>query len=73
MIKCTHSLKNKLQVHKEKGEKTMEITIIRKMDATGRIVIPKDIRATLSLRDGELVRISVEKGTIVIKKVTVEE
>ena len=51
----------------------MEITIIRKMDATGRIVIPKDIRATLSLRDGELVRISVEKGTIVIKKVTVEE
>ena len=51
----------------------MEIAIIRKVDATGRIVIPKDIRATLSLAEGDLVRISVENGTIVIKKVAVEE
>ena len=73
MIKCTHSLKNKLKVHKERGQKTMEIAIIRKLDATGRIVIPKDIRATLSLGEDELVRISVENGTVVIKKATEEE
>lgn len=51
----------------------MEIAIIRKLDATGRIVIPKDIRATLSLGEDELVRISVENGTVVIKKATEEE
>lgn len=51
----------------------MEINIIRKMDEAGRIVIPKDIRATLSLAEGDLVRISVENGRIVLKKVTVEE
>ena len=50
----------------------MEIEIIRKIDALGRIVIPKDIRTTLKLAAGDATVISVEKGCIILKKVQVQ-
>ena len=46
----------------------MEIKIIRKIDALGRIVIPKDVRTTLKLVAGDATVISVENGCIVLKK-----
>ena len=47
----------------------MEIQILRKIDALGRVVIPKDIRRTLRLQCGDDIRITVENGTILIRKV----
>lgn len=51
----------------------MEIEIIRKIDALGRIVIPKDIRTTLKLAAGDATVISVEKGCIILKKAQVQD
>ena len=51
----------------------MDIKIIRKIDNLGRIVIPKDIRATLELYPNDVIEITVEKDTVVVRKVTVEE
>ena len=38
----------------EKGEKVMKATgIVRRVDDLGRIVIPKEIRRTLRIREGD--------------------
>jgi AbrB family transcriptional regulator (stage V sporulation protein T) len=43
--------------------------IIRKIDDLGRIVIPKEIRKTLKIREGDTLEIYVEKnGEIVLKR-----
>ena len=42
-------------------EKNMEIRIIRKIDQLGRMVIPKDVRATLGMALGDMIEITVEK------------
>lgn len=46
----------------------MNIKIIRKVDKLGRIVIPKDVRSTLSIKDGDDIEITLENNSIVIRK-----
>lgn len=42
--------------------------ITRRIDELGRIVIPKEIRNTLGIRDGELLEIYINNDEIIIKK-----
>jgi len=42
--------------------------ITRRIDELGRIVIPKEMRINLGIRDGEPLEIYIENNTIVIKK-----
>ena len=44
------------------------IGVVRRVDDLGRIVIPKEIRKTLRIRDGEALEIFVEKDMIALKK-----
>lgn len=45
--------------------------IVRRIDDLGRIVIPKEIRKKLRIRDGENLEILVEQGNILLKKYSV--
>ena len=45
-----------------------EIGIVRKLDELGRIVIPKDLRKKLNLREGDLLEMNFENGKIVLEK-----
>ncbi len=47
----------------------MNIKFIRKLDRLGRIVIPKDVRATMGLRDGDVIVLTVENGALTVRKV----
>lgn len=42
--------------------------VVRRIDDLGRIVIPKEIRRTLRIRDGESLEIYVDKEMIALKK-----
>lgn len=42
--------------------------VVRRVDDLGRIVIPKEIRRTLRIRDGESLEIFVDNETIALKK-----
>ena len=42
--------------------------VIRKIDELGRIVIPKEIRKSLNIKDGEDIQIYVEEDNIILKK-----
>ncbi len=42
--------------------------LIRKIDKLGRIVIPKEIRKNLNIKDGEELEIYVENDNIILKK-----
>ena len=42
--------------------------VVRRIDDLGRIVIPKEIRRTLRIRDGESLEIFVDSETISLKK-----
>lgn len=42
--------------------------VIRRIDELGRIVLPKEIRRNLGIRDGESLEIFVEEDKIVLKK-----
>ena len=42
--------------------------IVRKIDELGRIVLPKELRITLSLNDRESVEIYVDQDAIILKK-----
>ena len=46
--------KGSLWVRRRKGERYMKATgIVRRVDDLGRIVIPKEIRRTLKIREGD--------------------
>lgn len=47
--------------------------IIRRIDELGRIVIPKEIRRSLGIRDGELLEINVNDNYIYLKKYQIIE
>lgn len=52
-----------------KGISNMKATgIIRRIDELGRIVIPKEIRRTLRLHEGDPMELYVEKDSVVFKK-----
>ena len=42
--------------------------VIRRIDELGRIVIPKEIRRNLKIRDGENLEIYIEEDSIILKK-----
>ena len=42
--------------------------VVRRIDDLGRIVIPKEIRKTLRIKDGESVEIFLDSDNIVLKK-----
>lgn len=42
--------------------------VVRRIDDLGRIVIPKEIRRTLRIRDGEPLEIYIDKESITLKK-----
>lgn len=42
--------------------------VVRRIDDLGRIVIPKELRKTLKIRDGESLEIFIEKDTILLRK-----
>lgn len=42
--------------------------VVRKIDELGRIVVPKEIRRTLNINDGEEVEIFVDNESIILKK-----
>ena len=46
----------------------MNTVIVRKIDELGRIVIPKEIRKNLNIRNGEDVQIFIQDNSIVLKK-----
>ena len=46
----------------------MEIKIMRKIDKTGRVIIPKDVRKTLDLKSNDDIEITVENNSIILKK-----
>lgn len=46
----------------------MKIGIIRRIDNLGRIVIPKEIRDTLRIKNGDSVEINIEGETVTLKK-----
>ena len=47
--------------------------VVRKIDELGRIVIPKEIRRTLGIRDGENLEIYIEEDKIILQKQMVIE
>lgn len=42
--------------------------IVRRTDDLGRVVIPKEIRRTMNIREGEPLEIFLEDGGVVFKK-----
>ena len=52
-----------------KGDLYMKATgIVRRIDDLGRVVIPKEIRRTMRIREGDPLRIYIELCTAVIRK-----
>ena len=45
--------------------------VVRRIDDLGRIVIPKEIRRNLRIRDGESLEIFVDGSNIVLKKFSI--
>lgn len=45
----------------------------KKIDDLGRIVIPKDIRKMLFIRDGEMLNVSVSEKGVLISKIETRE
>jgi transcriptional pleiotropic regulator of transition state genes len=42
--------------------------IVRKIDALGRVVLPKELRRTLNIADGDPVEVFVDGDQIILKK-----
>ena len=47
--------------------------IVRRIDDLGRVVIPKEIRRTMRIREGDPLEISVDNGVICLIKYQPEE
>lgn len=63
-IKFNFLVKNRI-----KGDTGMKTTgVVRRIDDLGRIVIPKEIRRSLKIRDGESMEIFVDNEYIALKK-----
>ena len=42
--------------------------IVRRVDDLGRVIIPKEIRRTLGIKEGELLEIYTDENTVCFKK-----
>ena len=54
----------------EKQEVFMSLGITRKIDELGRIVVPKELRNTMNLKEGSLMEITANEDSIVMKKLS---
>ena len=56
----------------EKGGKILKATgVVRRIDELGRLVIPKEIRRTLRIREGESLEVFVDSNSIILKKYSI--
>jgi len=57
-------------MQKKEGEQRLKATgIVRRIDDLGRVVIPKEIRRTLKIREGDPLEIFVDRdGEVILKK-----
>lgn len=46
-----------------------ELGIVRSVDDLGRVVIPKEIRRTLKIHEGDQVSISVDGDSVIFKRI----
>lgn len=46
-----------------------ELGIVRSVDDLGRVIIPKEIRRTLKIHEGDQVSISVDGDSVIFKRV----
>lgn len=54
---------------KERGVINLKSTgVVRKIDSLGRIVIPKEIRKNLGIKDGESLEILIEEDKVILSK-----
>ncbi len=63
-----HSFCWKTRYCKESGDFMKTTGVVRRIDDLGRIVVPKEIRRSLRIRDGESLEIFVDKDMIALKK-----
>ena len=57
---------------KEREVNKMKATgLIRRVDDLGRIIIPKDIRRTMQIKESEQMEFFVDKDAIIIKKINI--
>lgn len=45
-----------------------DVKITRKLDDTGRVVIPKDVRESLNWESYDTIEVSIEEDRVVLKK-----
>jgi AbrB family transcriptional regulator (stage V sporulation protein T) len=57
-----------MKINKLEDFKMKSTGIVRRIDDLGRIMVPKEIRRTLRIKDGDPLEIFVEDGCIVYKK-----
>lgn len=57
-----------IQQKERKIKKMKTISIVRRIDELGRIVIPKEIRRTLNIREDEPLEIFIEDKKIILQK-----
>ena len=56
-----------------RGNKMRATGIVRKVDYLGRVVIPKEMRRTMKLKEGDLLEVFVEGDLVCFKKYEEEE
>jgi len=61
-------IRENITVKKRKGAIMKSTGVVRRIDDLGRIVIPKEIRKNLKIRDGESLEIFVDQEEILLKK-----
>ena len=66
-IKCDYCREN-ISMKKVRNNFMKSTGVVRRVDDLGRIVIPKEIRRTLRIRDGESLEIFVDREMIALKK-----
>ncbi len=44
------------------------VGIVRQIDSLGRIVIPKELRRTLDISDGDSLELFIEDNTVILRK-----
>ncbi|MBR5135178.1 MAG: AbrB/MazE/SpoVT family DNA-binding domain-containing protein [Clostridia bacterium] len=44
------------------------VGIVRQIDALGRIVIPKELRRTLDISEGDSLELFIEDNTVILRK-----
>jgi len=63
------SLKDPENLRNERGDQMKATGIVRRIDDLGRVVIPKEIRRTLRIREGDPLEIFVDReGEVILKK-----